>query len=77
MSRPNPYEHSARQLKIFRLVTEIERVSESVSPGIRLDWVKSLSDEDWSRLAVLAAVRPPSEKTRALVLQALEHRVAA
>jgi hypothetical protein len=73
----NPYETSARQAKAYRLVTEIERVSESVSPAIRLDWVQNLSDEDWSRLADLAAVRPPSEKTRALVLSALEQRAVA
>jgi hypothetical protein len=81
MASKNRHEHAARQLKAYRLVAEIERLGSQLTEqcgatGL-VSWAHTLTEEQWSKLAICAGCKPPSEKTRALVIEALERRAAA
>lgn len=65
MSDP-AHEERARATKAFKLTRLFLTVS------IPVDDVRALSVEGWAHAAKLAKVRPPSEQTKALVIQWLD-----
>lgn len=72
----NPFESSARERKVYRLVCELERIGSGLNdPSVLAAWAEHATDAEWASLAVLAAVRPPSAKTRQAVIQALSARL--
>lgn len=79
----NPFEQARREEKVSRLLEAADReatrgglvpLDPAHAPGI-LDAWKRAGREHFAQLAVLAAVHPPSDVTRAAFLARLESRV--
>lgn len=72
----NPHEHAARLAKTLKLLEAIDRLN--AKPRVSAaELVAAVRDQDvswWSALAESAKVNPPSEVTRAAVLDVLERR---
>lgn len=60
------YEFQAREAKAQKLLKWINRA------GITVDDAKTCNPEDWVKLAEVAGVKPPSEKTIARVIELME-----
>ena len=80
----NPHEALAREKKVAALVEAADReatrgglqpLNELHARGI-LDAWKRAKRAHWAQLAVLAAVHPPSDETRAAFFARLESRVS-
>ncbi len=76
----NIWEREARAGKLSKLLDAADKLVREggLDPhfhaaAIHDVWTRA-KDWHWSRLAVLAAVRPPSAVTRLAFLEALEHR---
>jgi hypothetical protein len=63
----NPHEDAARERKVTALLTVL------LAAGHSAEDAETLWDEGWSYYARVAGVKPPSETTRARVVEALRN----
>lgn len=75
------HEDRARDLKVFRLMTEIDRqarlkrLDPHTGHAAHIAEVMAACDsQQWAKLALLAGTKPPSEKTRQLVVRRYRER---
>lgn len=67
---PNPYETAARLKKVYALANKLWAL------GATPEAARTLTDSQWTSLAKVAGVNPPSEETRSLVIAELGVRQA-
>lgn len=74
MSDQQRFEDRARAIKSAKLARVVERVL-AVDESITLADLEAADDEFWERVAKVAQCRPPSVRTRAVVLGLLAERM--